>query len=263
MPTIKFRDRRVFFKDEGSGKAMVLLHGFTESLKIWSRFSKKLSAGYRVITIDLPGHGKTEPLGVTHTMEIMADMVYAVLKELGVGKCLMAGHSMGGYVTLAFAAKYPGKLKGFCLFHSHCFPDSPADKENRARTIEVVRQDKFSYIARFIPGLFPEEVHEKYAEVIRRMVEEAAGMPKEGVIASLEGMMIRRDQSELLRTTRLPVLFILGLKDSRAPLSRLCEMISLPAVSEVLLLRECGHMGYIEAPEVTCDAFSAFARQVL
>jgi pimeloyl-ACP methyl ester carboxylesterase len=84
-------------------------------------------------------------------------------------------------------------------------------------------------------------------------------MEKEGIIAALEGMKIRKDQSELLRRTALPVLFILGQKDVKAPLPKLWEMISLPAVSETLLLRECGHMGYIEEPEQTLGALERFA----
>ena len=262
METIKFQKKSIAFTDEGSGKTIVMLHGFTESLKIWESFAKKLSGKYRVVTIDLPGHGKSESLGAVHSMELMADVVFAVLKKIKAGKCLMIGHSMGGYVTLAFAEKYPQKLKGFCLFHSHCFSDNAAEQENRNRTINIVNQDKFTYVAQFIPSLFPVEVHKKYSKDIRRLIRQAAKMNKEGVIAALEGMKSRKDQSELLKNTELPVLFILGLKDSKSPLTRIWEMISMPAVSEILLLRQCGHMGYIEAPEITYEAITGFAKKV-
>ena len=263
MATIKFQKKNIFFTDEGKGKAIVLLHGFTESLKIWSGFASKLAEKYRVITIDLPGHGKSDCIASIHTMEVMADAVFTVLKNLKVGKCLMIGHSMGGYVTLAFAEKYPKKLRGFSLFHSHCFADTSAEQENRNRTIGIVNEDKFSYVAQFIPSLFPVEVHKKYAKVIKRMIQQAAKMHKDGVIAALEGMKNRKDQSELLKNTELPVLFILGLKDSRVPAARIWEMISLPVVSEILLLRQCGHMGYIEAPQITYEAILGFAKKVL
>jgi pimeloyl-ACP methyl ester carboxylesterase len=239
------------------------LHGFTESLKIWTGFSTQLSKKYRVITIDLPGHGKSDCIAPVHTMEAMAEVIYTVLKKLKVNKCLMVGHSMGGYVTLAFASKYPKMLRGFSLFHSHCFPDNSAEQENRNRTIAIVNQDKFSYVAQFIPSLFPVEVHKKYSKLIERLIQRASKMEKEGVVAALEGMKVRKDQSEFLKNTTLPVLFILGQKDSRAPVSRLYEMIALPAVSEILLMRECGHMGYIEAPEETLNAILGFARKVL
>jgi pimeloyl-ACP methyl ester carboxylesterase len=261
MPYIIFKKKRIFYKDSGQGQTIVFLHGFTESQKIWKHFTKVLSDEFRVITIDLPGHGSSECIAEVHTMELQAEVVHTVLKSTGVTKCIMIGHSMGGYVTLAYARKYPKKLKGICIFHSHCFADSPDDREIRNRTIELVRNDKFGFITKFIPGLFPQEVHEKFAKKIANLVKDAEKMPKEGVIAALEGMRIRNDQTSFLATTKLPVLFILGLKDSKATIPRLWEMISLPAHSESLILRDVGHMGYIESPKVTLNAIRQFARK--
>ena len=262
MDSIKFQSKKIFFADKGEGKCIVLLHGFTESSKIWKEFSRKLSKKYRVVTIDLPGHGRSECLDGCHDMDLQAEVVYAVLRKLKTGKCLMVGHSMGGYVSLAFAAKYPEMLTGFCLFHSHCFADSHEEQENRNRTIRIVHEDKFSFVSQFIPQLFPLDVHKKFSKEIKKLVSEASEMPREGVIAALEGMKIRPDRVELLMTTALPVLFIIGLKDPKAPLSRLWEMITMPAHSESLILRNCGHMGYIEAPEETLAAIRGFARKV-
>jgi pimeloyl-ACP methyl ester carboxylesterase len=263
MPTFKYLKKNLFYTDQGEGKVIVLLHGFTESQKIWKNFVTKLSKKYRVITMDLPGHGKSESLGAVHTMELMADALSALLKKLRAGKCLLVGHSMGGYVVQAFAEKYPGRLKGICLFHSHCFADNSAERENRNRTISIVSQDKFSYVAQFIPSLFPVEVHKKHAKAIQGLIRQAAKMDGNGVVAALEGMKIRKDQSELLKSLDIPVLFILGLKDTRVPAARIQEMISLPAVSRILLLRDCGHMGYIEAPGETFGAVASFARLCL
>jgi len=263
MSTIKFQKKSINYTDAGKGKTIVLLHGFTESLKIWTSFVTRLSKKYRVITIDLPGHGKSDCIGKIHSMELMAEVVFTVLKKLKAGKCLMAGHSMGGYVTLAFAAKYPEMLRGICIFHSHCFSDTGAEKENRNRTIAIVNQDKFSYVAQFIPSLFPVEIHKKFSGQIERLIRRASKMTNEGVVAAIEGMKIREDQSDVLKNTTLPVLFILGQKDSRAPAARIWEMISLPAVSETLLLRECGHMGYIEAPDETFNSLICFIRKHL
>lgn len=263
MAYIKFQKKSVFYTDEGKGKVIILLHGFTESSKIWKRFATGLSKKYRVVRIDLPGHGKSECVAGVHTMDLLTDVVFTVLRKLKVGKCLMVGHSLGGYVTLAFAGKHPDMLRGFILFHSHCFPDTQTEQENRDHTITVVNQDKFGFVAQFIPSLFPVEVHKKYAKQIEKLIRQSARMPKEGVIAALEGMKIRPDQSELLKATKLPVLFILGLKDAKAPLSRLWEMVTLPVRSDVLILRECGHMGYIEAPEETYAAVCEFADKCL
>jgi pimeloyl-ACP methyl ester carboxylesterase len=259
MKTIVFKGKKIFYKDFGQGQPIVFLHGFTESQKIWNHFAKVLSKEFRVVTIDLPGHGESQCVAGVHTMELQAEVVSAVLTKAGIKKCILIGHSMGGYVTLAFARKYPMKLKGFCIFHSHCFPDLAEDRENRNRTIELVKNDKFGFLAKFIPGLFPAEVQGKFSEEINLLIKEAEKMPKEGIIAALEGMKIRNDQTSLLATTKVPVLFILGLKDSKAPIPKLWEMISIPAHSESLILRDVGHMGYIEAPKITLNAIRKFA----
>jgi len=262
MPAIVFKRKEINYTDQGEGDTIVLLHGFTEDLRIWKQFSSKLSANYRVVCIDLPGHGQSGCLATTHPMDLLAVAVSKVITHLKVKKCLLIGHSMGGYVALAFAEKYPRTLRGFGLFHSHCYADSAEDKKNRLRTIEIVKRDRFSFLSMFIPGLFPEEVRTKFRKEIEFLQLCAADLTREGIIATLKGMRERKDMSGLLKSTKLPVLFILGLKDSKAPVSRLWEMISLPAVSESLILRECGHMGYIEAPDVTLKAIKNFAARV-
>ena len=178
MPTFKYQKKTINYTDVGTGKSIVLIHGFTESLKIWTGFATQLSKKYRVITLDLPGHGKSDCLAKVHSMELMAEVVFALLKRIRAGKCMMAGHSMGGYVTLAFAGKYPGMLRGLTLFHSHCFADTPFEQGNRDRTIAIVNQDKFSYVAQFIPGLFPVEVHKKFSKLIERLIQRASLVDK-------------------------------------------------------------------------------------
>ena len=262
MAFITFKRKEIHYTEKGRGDTIVLLHGFTEDLRIWKQFSARLSKNYRVICIDLPGHGRSDCLAETHTMELLAESVSAVLKHNQVKTCLMIGHSMGGYVSLAFASKYPRMLKGFGLFHSHCFADTPEDKKNRRRTIEVVKKDHFGFVSLFIPGLFPEDVQKKFSKEIEFLKWCAREIPREGIIAAQKGMLVRKDQTELLKTTKLPVLFILGLKDAKAPVAKLWDMISLPAISESLILRDCGHMGYIEAPEITLKALRNFARSV-
>jgi len=262
MKTISFKDKNISFAESGKGKSIVLLHGFSESSKIWDSFREQLSEIYHVIVIDLPGHGKSESLESVHSMELQADVVFEVLKELKVKKCLMVGHSMGGYVTLAFAAKYPDMLKGICLFHSHPFPDTPEDRKNRVRTINIVKKDNFGFVVNFIPSLFPQGSRRKFEKEIKKLVERAREIPKEGIIAALEGMKIRKNQSTLLKSIHVPVLFIIGLKDPKAPLEQLWNMVSLPQHSECLILRNIGHMGYIEAPEETLQMIKGFAKKV-
>lgn len=263
MSTIIYNAHSIAYTSEGKGQCIVLLHGFTESSAIWTRFRRALANDFRVITIDLPGFGKSECVEEVHTMELFADVVHEVLKTCKVRNCMMVGHSMGGFVTLAFAKKYSGMLGGLSLFHSHPFADTEEGKANRERAIRLMRESRQNYIFQFIPSLFAPELQNKHIAAIEKLVKQASKITIESLIASSEGMKLRPDSAEFLKTLDIPVLFIVGMKDSRAPLDRIGEMILLPRHSESLILKDIGHMGYIEAYEETLQAVWCFARKVL
>jgi pimeloyl-ACP methyl ester carboxylesterase len=263
MPTITYNSHPVSYSDEGTGHCIVLLHGYTESSKIWKKFDEVLCRTFRVITIDLPGFGKSECVAEVHTMELMADVVSQVLQSVKVDHCLMVGHSMGGFVTLAFARKYAEMLQGICLFHSHPFEDTAEGKANRDRTVAVIQENRQNYVFQFIPSLFAPDLRERHAAAIDKLVKQASKISTESLIASTLGMKLRPDSSELLKSLDIPVYFIVGMKDSRAPLDRICEMLLLPKHSEALILKDIGHMGYIEAFRETLPALWCFAKKVL
>ncbi len=257
--TIDFKGAKVNFREKGKGNALVLLHGFTESLDIWDKFSEKLSEKYKIIMIDLPGHGSSECLAKVHTMELMADCVNAVLYHLNIKECVMIGHSMGGYVTLSFTEKYQNMIKGFGLFHSSAFADTPEAKENRKRAMEIIRKNHKNYLNQFIPDLFaPENVERLKAEIGKLKINASEQMTAEGIIAAQLGMMERKEYLELLSKIDVPVLFIFGKKDKRIPFDKAAMQINLPKHSEITIL-DCGHMGYLEAPDETLHSIMAFA----
>ena len=123
----------------------MLLHGFLETSKIWEPFINQLSLRRQVICIDLPGHGKTGIFGDVHTMELMADVVNAVLTELNISRATILGHSMGGYVSLAFAEKYPEKISGIVLLNSTPEADSEEKRINRDKAARLVSKNKMAY----------------------------------------------------------------------------------------------------------------------
>jgi pimeloyl-ACP methyl ester carboxylesterase len=125
---LQYKDVNIFYTEEGKGSAVVLLHGFLENSSMWLPFIPELLKNNRVICIDLLGHGNTECLGYVHTMELMADAVEAVLNHIKIRRCFLIGHSMGGYVALAFAEKNPNALKGLCLMNSTANEDTPEKK---------------------------------------------------------------------------------------------------------------------------------------
>lgn len=259
---ILYKKKKIRFRDVGQGPVIVFLHGFMENMSMWDYFSGKLSAHYRVISVDLPGFGGSECLHRVHLMEQMATAVNKVLKEREVKKCLMIGHSMGGYVTLAFARKYPGKLKGFGLLHSHALADTPEAKVNRNRAINAILANKSGFIFNFFPDLFAPENQEAHKKQIRQLYDEAMKISPKAIIAALEGMKYRYDQLDVLINAKVPVLFILGKRDSRIPFEKTLVQASLPTVSEILVLNNVGHMGHIEARKQCLKSIEGFARKV-
>lgn len=256
---LDFSGKMISYEVKGEGNALVLLHGFIESGKIWNRFAGELSAEFRVIVIDLPGHGNSEVLAEVHSMELFAEVVQKVLIHEGIGKAVMVGHSMGGYVALEFAQRYPDILKGVVLFHSQAAPDNEEAKENRRRTINIVNQNRAGFIRQFIPDLFDQQHVDQYKEDISMLLEEASKMSPEGIVAAISGMKDRRGGLIFLMNTDKPVLFVIGKQDSRIPYNNVLAQAVIPAHSEVLILDGVGHMGYIEAPKVTLQAIRHFA----
>jgi len=256
---VQFENKNISYTIIGSGPALVLLHGFLESKAIWDDFTVMLQKVFTVIAIDLPGHGESELICETHSMQLMAETVKAVLEAEKIEKAVITGHSMGGYVALQFAVDNMEMVMGLVLFHSHANADTEEAKENRRRTIEIVKQNRGGFIRQFIPDLFDQKHIEEYTGAIQKLQHIAAIMTPEAIIAALTGMRDRPNQLHFLQTTKIPVLFILGKQDSRMPYNQLIAQAVIPSHSEILLLDDVGHMGYIESSGKTLQALKHFA----
>lgn len=256
---INFRSKTITYDISGEGQSIVLLHGFIESRRIWDQFSENLSKEFQVLCIDFPGHGESDTIAEVHGMDLMAEVVRDVMDAENIGEALLVGHSMGGYVALEFGQLFPEKITGMVLFHSHASTDSEEARENRRRTINIVKQNRAGFIRQFIPDLFDQRHVEKYKESIAILLEEAARMTPEGIIAAISGMRDRRGGLIYLMTTEKPVLFIIGKQDSRIPYNQILAQAIIPTHSETLMMDHVGHMGYIEAPEKTFQAIRHFA----
>ena len=255
-----YKNHKIHYTIQGSGKTIVLLHGFMESLKIWNNFSKELSKYYKVICIDLPGHGESECIGDIHTMEEMADLVNEITENLKIFEFVVIGHSMGGYVSLYYAEMFPDKLKGLGLLHSHALADNKEAKANRDKAIEFVKNNRKVFISQFIPELFAPLNVEKFQSEIKQLQEQVKNITSEAIIACMQGMKLRTDKSAVLNNIKVPVLFILGKQDSRVQLHNILPHILLPEQSDVLVINT-GHMGYIEAEKETLFSVKNFAEK--
>ncbi len=244
MKTTTFKNTKISYSDYGKGAALVLLHGYLENKEMWTAFIPELSKKYRIITIDLLGHGQTECLGYVHTMEDQADMVHAVLHDLKIRKAVFVGHSMGGYVALAIAELYPEVMKGLVLLNSTAKADSHERKINRNRAIKAVKQNYETFVRISIANLFSEDNRERLVKEIENVKLEALKTPLQGIVAALEGMKIRKDREVILHFAPFPILLILGKNDGVLKYEDNLEQIIGTKVQ--LVTFEDGHMSHIE-----------------
>jgi pimeloyl-ACP methyl ester carboxylesterase len=244
MKNTFFKNTKINYTDIGKGTAIVLLHGFLENLGMWDNYIDSFSKKNRVIAIDLLGHGKTDCLGYVHTMEDQADTVYHVLHELKIRKAIIIGHSMGGYVALAFAELYPSYMKSLVLLNSTARADSDERKSNRDRAILAVKQNYTVFVRMSIANLFSEENRNKLVNEIEKVRNEALKTPLQGIVAALEGMKIRKDREVLIHFTDFPKLLILGKKDPVLDFEESKTQIENTTVEFISF--DDGHMTHIE-----------------
>ena len=260
MPVLDFKGGQIHYSKKGKGKAVILLHGFLEDLGIWNDYSERLSERYHVICPDLPGHGKSSNFGYCHTMEFMAEAVMAILKEHKIRRFHLIGHSMGGYVSMAIAEKFPDNIRGICMFHSTSDSDSEQKKKERLKVIKVVQKKKDFFIGESIPNLFNTSFkpYKKEIAVISKM---ARAMTIQGIIAAIEGMRIRKNREIVMKFAPYPVLYLIGKKDNILPHKKLMEESLLNPNSEYVLMENCGHMGFAEDKETCYSAIVKFLRR--
>ncbi len=259
MEQIIYKNTAISYSDIGKGSTVVLLHGFLENKTMWNDLAPNLSKKNRVLSIDLLGHGETECLGYVHSMEENAEIVKAVLSHLKIRKAVIIGHSMGGYVALAFAEMFPTTIKGLVLLNSTAKEDSHERKINRDRAIKAVKQNYINFVRMSIANLFSENKRDQLKNEIENVKLEALKTPLQGIVASLEGMKIRKDRQFILKETDFSKLLILGKNDGvllyKDHFSQIIdtntELISFPE----------GHMSHIENKDELEKVIDNFLRK--
>jgi len=211
---------------------------------MWKDLAPKLAEKNRVISIDLLGHGDSDCLGYVHSMEENAEIVKAVLSNLKIRKTIIIGHSMGGYVALALAELYPQFIKGLVLLNSTAKEDSEERKLNRDRAIKAVKQNYINFVRMSIVNLFSENNRDRLENEIEKVKLEALKTPLQGIIASLEGMKIRKDRQFILKESNFPKMLILGKKDGVLIYNE--NMTQIKNTNAELITFPDGHMSHIE-----------------
>lgn len=258
---INYKNKKIFYRSCGKGLPVVLLHGLPFDGSIWKEQVHVLQEHFHLIIPDIPGSGRSEILGGENiSIDDYADVVKVILDEEKIDHCTAIGHSIGGYITLAFAEKYPGSLHGFGLFHSSAFADDEEKKQTRRKTIEFVQKNGVEpFLKTIIPNLFAGKQHLKKIETL---IEEGKKVSAASLIQYYYAMIDRPDRTHVLKTFNNPVLFIIGEKDTAIPLNISLQQCHLPAISFVHILKDSGHMGMIEESKRSTGLLLSFLQNI-
>lgn len=246
--TITSGTSSLFYRVTGEGAPVMLVHGFGEDGDIWQEQVPRLAEQFQLFIPDLPGSGRSSFLaGNSLSIDDYAGALKAILNAEGIENCCMLGHSMGGYITLAFAEKYPAMLNGFGLVHSSAYADSEEKKATREKAIAFMEKNgAYEFLTTSIPGLFGPEFSSAEPGRIQELVERGRSFTTEALIQYYRAMIHRPDRTALLRSFPQPILFILGVHDKAVPFDQGLQQCYLPTQSHIHILRHSAHMGMWE-----------------
>lgn len=239
-----YNNRNIYYETRGEGPAILLLHGFLEDSRMWEPLMSYLQEKFRVVTMDLPGHGRSDVFNDTHSMEFMAEIAHGLIAHLQLGSVSLLGHSMGGYVSLAYLELYPSEVRQLILLNSTPFDDSPDKLNNRKRALELIPKNKKLFVTMSILNLFAEDRREDLTAEIRTLQQQALQIPTKGILAAIRGMMKRKDRSEVLTKFQGSKFMIAGTKDEVVLIQDSKKAAKL--TDSVLVKVESGHMTLIE-----------------
>jgi pimeloyl-ACP methyl ester carboxylesterase len=254
LKTITYQSSTIFYRTIGKGRTVVLIHGFGEDGDIWKNQVEFLKDHFYLIIPDLPGSGKSELISDV-SIEGMAELIKEILNnELqkfsaaaeaeGVS---LIGHSMGGYITLAFAEKYPQLLSSFGLVHSSAFADNEEKKATRLKSIGFIKKyGAHEFLRSSILELFTESWITANRAIIDGLVEKSKSFTDEAIIQYYQAMINRPDRTAVLKNFSKPILFIIGEHDKAVPFEQSMQQSYLPAISHIHILRYSAHMGIWE-----------------
>jgi len=247
------------YKTIGKGEAIFLIHGFCEDHTIWDNIVNALQDKYKFIVPDLPGFGNSSINSNVKSIADWAVLLKAIFNQEKINHAIMIGHSMGGYVSLAFAKKYPQLLTGLGLFHSTAFADNDEKILMRKRSIDFLEKNTTDgFVKELIPKLFGKQFKQSHPNIIEDFKTKALQYSNSTLIFSTNAMMHREDSIQLLENIEIPVLFIIGEKDETYSLNQSLQQTYLGRISQICILKNVGHMGMIEAPDESIKIVKEF-----
>ena len=245
---------------------VIFIHGFAEDGKIWKNQIEFLQKDFLLIIPDLPGSGKSinDNEKKISTIDDYADCIKAIINEEKISSCIIIGHSMGGYVALAFAEKFLEHLLAFGLFHSTAFADSEEKKTVRRKSIDFInKHGAAAFIKQSMPNLFAESFKHLHPQVIEELIDRYDNFNAASLVSYYEAMMQRPDRTTVLENFKKPVLLIIGEKDNAVPLEQSLKQSHLPQISYIHILENVAHMGMFEETKRVNTLLLSFIKTVV
>ena len=268
LKTFTYQSAQIFYRTIGKGKPLILIHGFAEDGDVWKNQIEFLKDHFTVIIPDLPGTGKSDMIAgmsILGMADVIKEILIIELSKFALQQAVLIGHSMGGYITLAFAENYPTLLNAFGLVHSTAFADSEEKKLARLKSIEFIKANgAYEFLKTSIPGLFWRQDGSNSSDAyIKALTEKAKNFSSEALAQYYQAMINRPDRTAVLKDFNGPILFIIGEHDMAVPFQQSLQQCYLPVRSHINILRNSAHMGMLEEAGRVNQIFIDFVNQFL
>ncbi len=263
MQKIQLRNKtfeQINYYKTGSGPSLMLVHGFPANAQLWRYIYPNLSAHYTILLPEFFSESGAWMSNNSTSMELLANGLKDILDNEQVTQTVFAGHSMGGYMGLAFARQYPNRLKGLSLIHSSALADDAARLDGRQKSIKIIEQGgKSPFLRKMVYALFPEQFNKTYPEVAAKQLEEALNVPVESLLAFYKAIMLRDGSTDFISNVTFPLQYIIGQRDTLANIQKDLISDTLTNTNFVSVLQDCAHMGMLEDPQKLQSKLHEFA----
>jgi pimeloyl-ACP methyl ester carboxylesterase len=235
---------------------LVLIHGHGVDASIWDGIYADLSVTIPVLKPDFAQLANHE------TIEAYAEDLHARLQSVQVTGVKLVGHSMGGYIALAFAERYPNLVKGICLFHSTAYADDEAKKEQRRQVMTKLNAEgSRAFLQTAITNMFAPDNRDKMRDTVVSLIEQYSDLPKEALYAGIQAIMSRTDRTQVLQQASYPVMIVAGRYDQLVPFEKSQQLADAIPSIKLTVLEESGHLGMIEEPKAALAAIQSFVAE--